>query len=117
MPKLLSAVPKLAALDIAKAIEFYEAKLGFKKLFDEGNYGGVKRDSVEVHFWKAPDKTAAELTACRICVDGVADLNREYEASGVIHPNGKLERKPWGTLEFSILDLDGNCIGFVEASA
>jgi hypothetical protein len=36
--------------------------------------------------------------------------------SGVsIHPNGKLELKPWMQKEFSILDLDHNLLTFGEA--
>ena len=38
----------------------------------------------------------------------------DYSALGVIHPNGRLEDKPWGVREFSILDADGNLITFQQ---
>jgi hypothetical protein len=44
----------------------------------------------------------------------IEPLYEEYKASWVIHPNGLLETKPWGTKEFTILDLDKNAITFVE---
>ena len=31
-----------------------------------------------------------------------------------IHPNGKLETKPWGFKEFAVLDPGGLCIHFAE---
>lgn len=31
-----------------------------------------------------------------------------------IHPNGALQTKPWGQIEFSILDTDNNLITFGE---
>ena len=32
-----------------------------------------------------------------------------------IHPNGKLETKPWGQREFSILDPDTNLLTFGQS--
>lgn len=45
-------------------------------------------------------------------------LYEELQAKGgeMIHPNGKLEMKPWGTTEFAILDPAGICITFYEFS-
>jgi hypothetical protein len=31
-----------------------------------------------------------------------------------VHPNGKLENKPWGIRQFSILDNSGNILHFGE---
>ena len=36
---------------------------------------------------------------------------------GVIHPNGYLTTKPWGTQEFAILDPAGVCMTFYEPVA
>ncbi len=40
--------------------------------------------------------------------------HEEYQAQGVIHPNGPLDTKPWGTKEFGVLDPTGVCITFYE---
>jgi hypothetical protein len=32
-----------------------------------------------------------------------------------IHPNGKLQTKPWGQKEFSILDPDNNLLTFGQS--
>ena len=44
-------------------------------------------------------------------------LYEEYQAKGVIHPNGRLDEKLWGTKEFGGLDPTGVCITFYEPVA
>ena len=39
-------------------------------------------------------------------------LYSELQKTDVIHPNGQLGDKPWGTREFAVLDEDGNMIKF-----
>ena len=72
------------------------------------------RGDVEIHLWRCPDKYIAENTACRINVEGIEALYKEYQPQGVIHPNGVLETKSWGMKEFTILDLDGTGITFCQ---
>ncbi len=36
--------------------------------------------------------------------------NETHQGAGVIHPNGKLEDKPWGMREFAIVDIHGNLL-------
>jgi hypothetical protein len=72
---LKSAVPVLASLNITKTIQFYCSVLGFTNFYEEaGVYGIVQRDGVHIHFWACSDKTIAENTACRICVEGIDAL-------------------------------------------
>jgi hypothetical protein len=47
-------------------------------------------------------------------VTEIDQLFAELETRGVIHPNARLETKPWGSREFAVLDLDGNLITFAE---
>ena len=74
----------------------------------------VKRDAVEIFLCKNDDRYVAEQTSFRIQVQHVEALYAEYQAQGVIHPNGQLATKPWGTQEFAILDPAGVCITFYE---
>jgi uncharacterized glyoxalase superfamily protein PhnB len=109
------AIPLFPQSDVKNAAEFYNKKLGFEIsfIYDEG-YSGVVRENFELHFWHCEDKKIAENTSCRVEVEDVESLYEEFTASGVIHPNGKLEEKPWGYKEFSILDEAGNLIVFVK---
>jgi hypothetical protein len=47
-------------------------------------------------------------------VTEIDKLYAQYEPLGVVHPNGKLEEKPWRMKQFSILDNNGNIIHFGE---
>lgn len=107
-------VPKFPAANVKASLEFYRSKLGFVELFNYGDYAAVKRDSVEIHLWECQDKNIAENTACRIAVDNIESLYKEYQQAGVIHPNGALQEKPWGGKEFVALDMDGNGLFFFE---
>jgi len=115
IPALNSAVPVLASLNITKTIQFYCSVFGFTKIHEEpAVYGIVQRDAVQIHFWACSEKHIAENTACRINVKEIDALYAEFQPKGVIHPNAPLQEKPWGTLEFGVVDEDGNLITFFE---
>jgi hypothetical protein len=109
----ISAIPKLASLDIQRSITFFE-NLGFTKAAHYPDYGIVEQGSVQIHFWLCTDPAVPRATGCRINVSGIDALFANYSKLGVIHPNDPLSLKPWGLREFSILDVDGNLVTFAE---
>lgn len=60
------ALPILASLDIAETASFYIGQLGFRVEYQDSGYLIVKRDHMELHFWKAGDRKLPENTACYI---------------------------------------------------
>ena len=110
---LAAATPVLASLDIRKTVDFYISNLGFKEIHAETNsYAVTMRDGIELHFWYCINPEIPKMTSCRIQVDGIDRLYENCRDVGIVHPNAPLHDTPWGTREFSILDLDGNCIAF-----
>ena len=106
--------------NVDTTITFYEQKLGFTTMHKEGDpteLAIVKRDTVEIFLCKNDDRSLAEQTSFRVSVVHVEQLYGEYQAQGVIHPNGQFEAKLWGTQEFAILDPTGVCITFYEPVA
>ena len=114
-PRLISAIPKLASLDIAKSLSFFE-RLGFISKFSSSTYGVAERDGVVIHFWLCSDARIPSETGCRITVVGIDELFETYARLNIVHSNGSLETKPWGVREFSILDVDGNLVTFQQAA-
>jgi catechol 2,3-dioxygenase-like lactoylglutathione lyase family enzyme len=110
----VKAVPRFPVLDLPAALEFYEKRLGFQKLFDYGDYAGVARSGFELHLFGMANPELPKWTACRVNVFGVDELYAEYQRAGVIHPNGPLVNQPWGFREFTALDLCGNAMVFGE---
>jgi len=106
-----------AGSDVDATLAFYEQKLGFTTRYTQGKpteMAIVTRDTVEIFLCRNDDRYVAEQTSFRIHVQHVEHLYAEYQAQGVIHPNGQLTMKPWGTQEFAILDPAGVCITFYE---
>jgi uncharacterized glyoxalase superfamily protein PhnB len=105
--------------NVLQTIGFYEQKLGFKREWQDGDtpeLALVSRDEIELFLQRNEDTYLAEWTTLRIEVENVAGLYQEFvdRDSTIIHANGKLEKKPWGSTDFSILDPNGVCITFYE---
>jgi len=107
-------IPVLASLNIEATATFYADKLGFELMSNYGNYLIMKRDALVLHFWACEDKYIAENTSCYVDVQDVTGLYAEYQAAGVVHPNGTLQTHDYGMRDFAILDADGNMIKFGE---
>ena len=119
-PVLKSISPLIPGGKNLKAtVAFYEEKLGFKCIHKEGDpihMAIVQRDSTQIFLIQNEDKHLAEETSLRIQVQGIDQLYEEYQNkdAAIIHPNGKLETKPWEMKEFVVLDPMGVCITFYE---
>lgn len=104
-------IPILASLDIAQTRTFYVEQLGFSVNYEEGDYLIVKRDDMELHFWKTDDKQLPENTACYIRGGQVAALHEEFRDRGVPGLSPFLVR-PWNMKEFYVHDPHGNLLKF-----
>jgi len=107
-----------AGNDVEQSIIFYE-KLGFITIHKEGNpprMAIVKRDSAAIFLVKNDYHQLANSISLRIQVSNIEQLYEEYQnqSGEMIHPNGKLETKPWGMKEFVIIDPAGVCLTFCE---
>lgn len=134
MTKLKRSIPALPVVNIAKAVAFYESKMGFKACHQEDGFAILVRDDLEIHLWSACDRSwrykfwlvfrpiscgaesfLAGTASCRIEVTGIDELYKEMKAKSVIY-NSKtvVEDQPWGHRDFPTLDLHGNLITFFE---
>src|SRR3712207_4327464 len=111
-PALTGASPVLPAREIAATVRFYEEKLGFRPRVQEETFAIVRRDAVEIHFFRCADAGIAENSSCRIAVKNVDTLYEACRAAGIVPPGTGLETRPWGIREFSVVDLNGCQISF-----
>ena len=105
--------------NLEETVKFYEQKLGFQRIHQEGDpiyMAIVQRDNVQLFLLKKEDPHLAKETSLRISVDRIEQLYEELIAKegDIIHPEGKLETKPWGVKEFVVLDPMGVCLTFCE---
>ena len=104
-------IPVLASLDIAETRDFYVGQLGFASDYAEGDYLIVKRDDMEIHFWKTADRQFPENTSCYIRGGQVPALYEEFKRRGVAKLS-PFEVRPWNMKEFYIHDPHGNLLRF-----
>jgi uncharacterized glyoxalase superfamily protein PhnB len=121
-PKMRAAIPVLPASDAAASLQWWVTRCGFTETFRDATppaYVGIERDGTQLHLVGITEenlaRTIGEQTMVRIRVDGIAHFYAEFkQRGGVVHPNGPLQTKPWGTTEFAAIDPNGVCITFQE---
>lgn len=108
--------PKLPMRDKQVTRAFYIGQLGFEEigLHDFPGYLMLKKDQIELHFFEFKDLDPFEnYGQVYIRTDQLDTLYAALLKQGVdIHPNGQKEIKPWGQVEFSLLDPDHNLLTF-----
>jgi catechol 2,3-dioxygenase-like lactoylglutathione lyase family enzyme len=134
MSTFKKSIPALPVVNIKKAVDFYESKLGFKARHQEGGFAIVVRDSVEIHLWQACDKSwrfrlwwifrpiqsgaesfIAGTASCRIEVNGIDELYEEYKAQNILHKvHPEIADQYWGHRDFNAVDLYGNLLTFYQ---
>lgn len=114
---MLTAIhPKLPMRNKSATKDYYVNKLGFKE-FGRADYDGylmLQKDNIEIHFFEFkeldPKENYGQVYIRTNEIDELYQtmLNNKTD----IHPNGKLQTKPWGQKEFSLLDPDNNLLTF-----
>lgn len=108
--------PKLPMRDKTVTREFYSNQLGFKP-FGSADFDGylmLEKENIQIHFFEFKKLNPKEnYGQVYIRTDNIDEFYQSLlENKTEIHPNGKLEIKPWGQKEFSILDPDNNLLTF-----
>lgn len=114
---LYSICPKLPMRNKLATVQYYVHQLGFSIIADFEKYLIVQKDAIEIHFFEfttlIPSENYGQVYIRTQNIDGFySDLQTKNVA---IHPNGHLEKKPWGQIEFSLLDPDNNLLTFGES--
>ena len=110
-------VPVVPARDVEQAIAFYRDRLGFEPVFRAGKpaeYAGVRRDRAEIHFFRCDEPGITEWICFRVGVNAIDDLYAHCRGEGIVHPDGGLNIKPWGSREFTVIDQDGVALTFFQ---
>lgn len=99
--------------------DFYINKLGFKE-FGNTDYDGylmVVKDNIQIHFFEFKELDPKEnYGQVYIRTNDIDNLYRSFlDNNTEIHPNGRIETKPWGQKEFSMLDPDSNLLTFGQS--
>jgi uncharacterized glyoxalase superfamily protein PhnB len=112
---LQALIPKIPALNLEETKRFYVDKLSFNVNGQYDDYLVVSKDNIEIHFFldenTNPDKSD-KMIYLRVS-DKINAIYEELIQKGILIAQlGKLEKKPWGQTEFSIVDNNGTLLTF-----
>jgi hypothetical protein len=88
-------IPILPSQDITGTRDFYVGKLGFAATWGDDSDLIVKRDDMDIHFYKAGDQRYADHPSCYIRGGEVPALYEEY--AGAASPASRPSRCGPGT--------------------
>lgn len=108
-------IPKIFFNHMAEGLDLFVNCLGFSVLHQDEDLAVVARDGAKAYVVESPEWAAKDRPEIAIETDSITDLYTEISSKRpeMLHPNGKIvAKKPWGALEFAVLDKTGVCVVF-----
>jgi catechol 2,3-dioxygenase-like lactoylglutathione lyase family enzyme len=112
---ITAIIPRLPARDIAETEKFYQEHLDFETVTKLDDYLILSRNGMELHFYQNRVMNVQKNnTMLYVRVDHhIQELHEKAVTESLpLTVLGKLEEKPWGEIEFSLLDPSHNLLTF-----
>ena len=112
LPRVHRAAPEVPVAEMARALDYYEQRLGFRAVMTmpDGDYAVVERDDVALHLFAGE---GASPVSFHLFASNIDALSKELEGRGALLTQ-PVTVKPWGTRDFRVKDPFGNEIKFSE---
>ena len=109
----------LAVNDLQKSADYYVNKLGFQRLWEDGEWQFLSRDNIRIMLGECQNERSAHENGdhsyfAYMEVQNINALYKEFQERNVEQLNS-IEDKPWGQREFSLKTIDGHRLTFGEA--
>ena len=106
--------------DKAVTKNYYINQLGFQAVgtLDYDGYLMLQKDNIQIHFFEFKELDIKEnYGQVYIRTDNIDSLYQTLlDNKTRIHPNSPLHTKPWGQMEFALLDPDSNLLTFGQST-
>ena len=112
---MLRLIPKIFYDTLEEGLDLFVNCLGFQVRYRDEDLAVVDRDGAKAYIVASPEFAAKERPEISIETDTIHDLYNEIKAKrpDMLHPNGNtVKKKPWGALEFAVLDKTTVCVVF-----
>jgi hypothetical protein len=112
---LKNLIPKVFYDTLDEGLDLFVDGLGFQVLHQDGDLAVVARDGAKAYIVASPEYAAKDRPEIAIETDDIEEIYREVSARrpDLLHPNlPRITPRPWGALEFSLLDKTTVCIVF-----
>jgi hypothetical protein len=112
---IIRLVPKIFFDHMEDGLDLFVNCLGFTVLHQDDSLAVVGRDGARAYVVESPEYAARDRPEIAIETDSINEVYREISERrpDVLHPNlPRVTKRPWGALEFSLLDKTGVCVVF-----
>ena len=114
MQQVTKIFPVFAVSDLDAAIEFYQDKLGFSIAWTWGTpatRAGIALDDIEIQLDCTGAGAPPRPSVAYCHMTGIESYYAACKARGASFAL-ELGERPWGMVDFRVIDLDGNQVGF-----
>ena len=112
---MIRLVPKIFFDRMDDGLDLFVDCLGFTVLHQDGSLAVVGRDGAKAYVVESAEYAAKDRPEIAIETDNIGQVYEEISSKrpDVLHPNlPRVTKRPWGALEFSLLDKTGVCVVF-----
>jgi hypothetical protein len=112
---MLRLIPKIFYDTLEEGLDLFVSCLGFQIRYRDEELAVVDRDGAKAYIVASPEYAAKDRPEIAIETDNIHELYNEIKARRprMLHPNGNvIQKKPWGALEFAVLDKTTVCVIF-----
>jgi hypothetical protein len=112
---MIRLVPKIFFNRMDGGLDLFVSCLGFKVLHQDSSLAVVGKDDAKAYVVESAEYAAKDRPEIAIETDDIDESYRDVSSKrpDVLHPNLPcVTKRPWGALEFSVLDKTGVCVVF-----
>jgi len=112
---MIRLIPNVFFDQMEQGLDLFVDGLGFTVLHQDGGLAVVGRDGAKAYVCASPEYAAKDRPEIAIETDTIEALHQEISAKrpDLLHPNlPRVTQRPWGALEFALLDKTGVCVVF-----
>ncbi len=112
---MIRLVPKVFFDRMDQGLDLFVNCLGFQVLHQDSSLAVVGRDGAKAYVVENAEYAAKDRPEIAIETDNIQEIYDDISVKrpDMLHPNlPRVTQRPWGALEFSLLDKTGVCIVF-----
>jgi hypothetical protein len=112
---IIRLIPKIFFDHMEDGLDLFVNCLGFTVLHQDDSLAVVGRDGARAYVVESPEYAAKDRPEVAIETDDIDQIYKEISQKrpDVLHPNvPRVTKRPWGALEFALLDKTGVCVVF-----
>ena len=110
---IIRLVPKVFFDRMEEGLDLFVNCLGFTVLPQDGSLAVLGRDGARAYVVESVEYAAKDRPEIALETDSIEQIYQEVSARRpeVLHPNlPRVTKRPWGALEFALLDKTGVCV-------